>query len=88
MAPQLSLDQMNELFYIAGYAPPIRTREMLIPCDVPDWAIVLFGHFYLKTKNYDRAIVEFDNLVEKFINGTSPSSGAKGDLLSLGNPEI
>lgn len=82
MASQLSLEQMNELFYIAGYKPPIRTREMLIPCDVPDWAIVLFGHFYMETKNYDSAIVEFDKLVEQFINETTPSAQVEEDLFS------
>jgi hypothetical protein len=83
MASQLSIEQMNELFYIAGYKPPVRTREMLIPCDVPDWAIVLFGHFYLETKSYDTAIVEFDKLVEQFIDRTPPSISVEGESLFL-----
>jgi hypothetical protein len=82
MAPKLSIDQMNELFYIAGYQPPIRTREMQIPCDVPDWAIVLFGHFYLKSKNYDAAIVEFEALVEQFISGAKTAAVPEQSLFS------
>jgi hypothetical protein len=81
MTSKLSLDQMNELFYIAGYKPPIRTREMLIPCDVPDWAIVLFGHFYLESKNYDSAILEFDKLVKDFISKAKTSSAPEQSLL-------
>lgn len=80
MASKLSIEQMNELFYIAGYKPPIETREMQIPCDVPDWAIVLFGHFYLKSKNYDAAIVDFDALVEQFISGTPTSPALENSL--------
>jgi hypothetical protein len=80
MTSKLSIDQMNELFYIAGYKPPIRTREMQITCDVPDWAIILFGHLYIKSKNYDTAIAAFDQLIRDFMKDPSTAHETNGPI--------
>lgn len=71
MAHELSLEQMNELLYIAGFKPPLQTRKVLVPKDVPEWAIVLFSQMYIQSKHYDSAIASFEQLMTKWLSGAS-----------------